>query len=266
MDLNRMKQLSGQVDGDVAPPTSTVPPASDVPAAQTGKLEQLIVVLDPDTKTAADMKADDLIKVVSPQELVDLLKGCGANCNISLYQMSARSEAEQDANERLSTHSYVAQHENDAAGKTDIENEVASKEEWSNPVKESTEVEVGLVPAALKGKKEDCCEVPKELQMRIKGLVKEIDDCLAAHEINYKHHYMHNQLDDAGMNLKALEVLNSLKHLLLDGNVSQATTYYTSLMGPLQEHIPVAVRKFLQYGGKEARPLSSYFKEVKAKE
>lgn len=102
--------------------------------------------------------------------------------------------------------------------------------------------------------------LPKEYNTRVKSLLKDLDDCVAAHNVRYKHSYMEDQLDDAGTNLKMLEVCMKLKHFIQEGKVNQATTYYTSLTNIYQDKIPVSVRKFLQSGGQEHKHLKDYFK------
>lgn len=282
MDLDRLRTLSGQEPSDVSssdtPPSDVPPtPAADVPpqpaAPVSGGSNQLLVVVDKDyclsncDTDGQDLSAEDLVMTVDSKELVNMVKDCGDSCNFSFYAVSAREDALKDAEDRLATYDDYDQHEDAEFGKADLE----GVGEWDNPVepsrvKESHEVEVGLVPAALKAKQDDCCDVPKETKMRLKNVIKDIDDALAAHELGYKHNYMSNKMDDAGTDLKALEILTVLKNYLNDGNISGATTYYTSLMNILQDKIPVPVRKFLQYGGRESRPLSSFFKEVQSKE
>lgn len=278
MDLNRLRELSGQTDAaidasvdvstGVTPPSQvdqTPPPTPQEPVASTStqKLDQLIVVKDPTDNSAT---IDDILTIVSPQELLDVIKDCGTECNFSLYPVSARAEADADAEARL-YNLAGDQHEEDQLAATELDNEQMSKDEMKDPaVKEAIEVDVSpdFIPTAWKQAKQECCaEMAPEMKSRVKSLTKDIDDSLVAHELAYKHNYMHDRIDDAGTDLKMLEVLVKMKQFLLDGMVSQATTYYTSLMGPLQDKIPVSVRKFLQRGGMEVRPLTSYFKEVK---
>ena len=284
MNFNRLRELSGLTEApmDSLPgdppmaPSDPVPNAAtpalpeDQPAPTTSssqRLDQIIVVMDVpvgSTTNAQDLSIDDVMTICSPTELVNLIKGCDKECNYSLYPVSARAEAEADAAQRIGTRDQISNFEDTEGAQASVENEVMSKDEWTDPVtpevRESIEVGTELVPASIKDAPVTDESLPKEYNVRVKSLIKDLDDCLAACEVGYKHNYMEDRLDDAGTNLKMLEVLTKLKHFLQEGKVNQATTFYTSLTNIYQDKIPVSVRKFLQHGGRDQKPLSGYFK------
>lgn len=266
--LSRIRELSGineapvdsiPIQAELTPPLQTPPPPATSSVEAPGRLDQLIVVMDP-LPGSTETTVDDILTIVTPSELVNLVKGCATDCNYAFYPLTARAEAEADANSRLADAEFVARHEEDQFGKADFE----GGDEWINPsVKESTEVQSGFIPDHIKNEKPVAePSLPKETLSKIKSLVKEIDDCMTACEVQYKHCFSSGNIDDAANCLKSMEVCHNLKCMLSDGKISQAATYYTSLMGPLQDKIPVTVRKFLQHGGRELPPLKNLMKDV----
>lgn len=123
--------------------------------------------------------------------------------------------------------------------------------------------EAAPAPAAVHESTEEPVKMEEGMKQRIKNMVKELDLAITAHEVKYNHHYSENHLDDAANCLRILEVLQQLKHMIKEGKINQATVFYTSVMSPIQDEIPVVVRKFLQLNGQEPKSLKDYFKEVK---
>lgn len=278
MNLKRIRELSGleeavDLPDNIPEDVVVTPPPSPLPATSDEKVDldynQIIVVkdVDPNSKIPADqLKVDDLITIVSPEELIDLLKTCEPNCNYTVFSSNDRAGAEAEAEKRLKDASTVDQFTDQHLAPAELEDEVFSKDEMLNPVvKESIEVEVSpdFIPAKFKEqKKDDCCELPADLKARIKNINKDLQDRFDYHTSQYQHNYLSDNLDDAGTDLKMMEVLTKLKHLLNNGEVSQATTYFMSLMSDYQHKVPATVRKFLHYGGEESSKLSNFYKPV----
>jgi len=259
-ELRRLAGIAEDIEFDTSSTASPEP-----------KEEQIIVVKDPTSYDPANpTKPDDLISIVTPNELVALVKECGASCKISVYSADNREEAMKDAQSRIETlevNSQAEQYDDMKKGQEEMVDAQMSASEMDNPVqmKESMEVEKSpdFIPAHIKNQKTEALpEMSPEIKSKVKTLLSELKDAIKAHELHYQHNYMEDQLDDAGNCLKVLEVLTHLSHFLQNGEFNQATTYMSSLKSSLQEKIPTSVRKFLHNGGKEVDSIVNRFKAI----